>query len=105
MRHTICVDFDGTLELAKGEPNEPLIQFINQQSARIFIWSSRDWIYYDYIEDWLNRHQVKYDNIILGKPLADLYIDDRSVSWERHFLDMAVEGSAHLTKVEMNAVS
>jgi len=82
MKHTICVDFDGTLELANGQPNQPLIDWMNSQGCRFFIWSSRDWIYYDYIEDWLNRHGVPCHNIILGKPLADLYIDDRASHWQ-----------------------
>jgi hypothetical protein len=26
--------------------------------------------------DWLDRHQVEYDEIYFGKPYADIYIDD-----------------------------
>ena len=34
--------------------------------------------------DWLDRHQVEYDEIYFGKPYADIYIDDlakRFTSW------------------------
>lgn len=27
--------------------------------------------------EWLSKHNVKYDNIIFGKPLADIYVDDK----------------------------
>lgn len=29
--------------------------------------------------DWLDRHEVQYDEIFFGKPNADVYIDDRAV--------------------------
>jgi capsule biosynthesis phosphatase len=29
--------------------------------------------------DWLDRHDVEYDEIFFGKPNADVYIDDRAV--------------------------
>lgn len=33
-------------------------------------------------EDWLERHNVPYDSLVFGKPFADAYIDDKSVSLE-----------------------
>jgi len=30
--------------------------------------------------EWLDRHQVAYDEIIFGKPLADLYVDEKGMS-------------------------
>lgn len=33
-------------------------------------------------EDWLKRHGVPYDTLVFGKPFADAYIDDKSVSLE-----------------------
>lgn len=35
--------------------------------------------------DWLEKHNVPYDEICFGKPYADIYIDDKSIqhhSWE-----------------------
>ncbi|MBX3083447.1 MAG: capsular biosynthesis protein [Anaerolineae bacterium] len=29
--------------------------------------------------DWLEQHQIEYDEIYFGKPNADVYIDDRAV--------------------------
>lgn len=31
------------------------------------------------LEEWLKRHNVPYDEIIFGKPLADVYVDDKAV--------------------------
>jgi capsule biosynthesis phosphatase len=39
--------------------------------------------------DWLERHGIEYDEILFGKPYADLYVDDnafRFTSW-RKFLE------------------
>lgn len=32
------------------------------------------------IEDWLEKHNVPYDRLIFGKPLGDLYVDDKGIS-------------------------
>lgn len=82
MRKTIVCDYDGVLELKDGKPNKKLINFLNKSKCRIIIWSSRDWVYYDYIEYNLKKWKLKYDLIVCGKPLADIYIDDRVVKWE-----------------------
>ena len=30
--------------------------------------------------DWLSRYKVKYHQLIFGKPLADLYVDDKAMN-------------------------
>ncbi len=43
--------------------------------------------------DWLEKHNIEYDEIYFGKPNADVYIDDRALrfeNWEninRHLLE------------------
>jgi capsule biosynthesis phosphatase len=32
--------------------------------------------------DWLEKHQVPYDELYFGKPNADIYIDDRAIRFE-----------------------
>lgn len=34
------------------------------------------------VEEWLAKHGVKVDEIIFGKPLADLYVDDKAMTAE-----------------------
>ncbi len=41
--------------------------------------------------DWLEKHQVEYDEIFFGKPHAEIYIDDlakRFTSWESILKDI-----------------
>jgi hypothetical protein len=33
-------------------------------------------------KSWLKKHKVVYDHIQFGKPVADLYIDDRAMRFE-----------------------
>ncbi len=85
MRKTIVVDYDGTLELGEGMMNQALIGKLNDQSRagyRIIVSTSRDWLYLDYIEFHLDQAGLEYDQVHCGKPLADVYIDDKSMSWE-----------------------
>lgn len=34
----------------------------------------------DILESWLSKHNVLYDELIFGKPLADLYVDDKAMN-------------------------
>lgn len=34
----------------------------------------------DILVNWLKEHNVKYDEIIFGKPLGDVYVDDKGIS-------------------------
>lgn len=34
----------------------------------------------DILVTWLNDHNVKYDELIFGKPLGDVYVDDKGIS-------------------------
>lgn len=34
----------------------------------------------DVLENWLSKYDVHYDEIIFGKPIADLYIDDKAMN-------------------------
>ena len=79
MKHTIAVDYDGTLELNNGKPNLELIKWLMTQDSRIMVYTSRDWLYYEYIKHNLEMWKVPFDGIICGKLLADIYIDDRAV--------------------------
>ena len=36
--------------------------------------------YYDVTKRWMDKHGVKYDAIIFGKPNADYYVDDKNMS-------------------------
>lgn len=50
---------------------------LKEQQHTITIYSSRFTEDHDVTTAWLCRHGIPFDNLILGKPRGDLYIDDR----------------------------
>ena len=89
---TAIVDLDGTLAEALWEPGQtksfigdPIDHGINQvnnlrvEGYRIVIFTSRSWQDYNMIISWLTEHEVPFDQVICGKPLGSVYIDDRGI--------------------------
>ena len=92
MAKTLCFDLDGVLctntfgDYESAEPFEWAIARVNALSSaghRILILTARgsatgiDWA--DKTRAQLDRWGVHYDEVVLGKPSADVYIDDRAV--------------------------
>ncbi len=51
----------------------------------LIIYSARTWAEYELTIDWLKRNKIPFDQLILGKPQGDYWIDDRAIrynSWE-----------------------
>ena len=101
----ICIDLDGTIcSLRKqGESYAdvlPLpgakkqIDALKQQGHTIIIHTARNMQTQGHnvgkvlknvgkiTLEWLDRHEIKYDEIYFGKPNADITIDDRCVRFE-----------------------
>ncbi len=86
---TIIVDLDGvlcteerTFERALARPIEGAresITALRNQGHTVVIYSARSWSEQRLTQDWLERHGFQYDGLILGKPVYDLWIDDRAV--------------------------
>lgn len=96
----IILDFDDTLafhqnrDWANSKPNSKLIEKTNalyDQGWQIDIFTARGSIscssrqeamekYKPGMEEWLNRHGVKYHSISFDKPLAAYYVDDKGMS-------------------------
>lgn len=85
---TIAVDFDGVIR--SWTTNEPLpgardaLSRLREAGHRILIHSCND---RHFIADWLLNHDIRHDGIWAnpGKPVADLYVDDRGyqfTNWE-----------------------
>lgn len=92
---TYCFDIDGTLctnTWGEYEKAQPIAQLISQVNAlhdaghRIILFTARgtttgiDWR--SLTEAQMVTWGVKYHQLILGKPQADFYIDDRGMSLE-----------------------
>ena len=87
---TICTNTDGDYEHAV--PFKEIIERINglyDLGHRIIFFTGRgsstgiDW--QDFTKKQLKDWQVKYHELIMGKPYADLYIDDRGIRAEEFF--------------------
>lgn len=94
----IVVDIDQTLiytNIVRGEYvatgiNNDLIDRLNNLSAEghdIIVCTGRSWKHYDATIRQLDNIHLSYDNLIMGKPPADYYIDDKGITAE-NFLEL-----------------
>ena len=85
----LIIDLDGTIcseekqfsrALAKPLLNSvETINSLKDQGHTIIIYSSRTWAEYEVTEAWLKENGYKYDQLVLGKPQGDFWIDDRAI--------------------------
>jgi len=117
-RLTIAVDLDGTIadtDWSKPIPESfleakplPLAKESMDEladMATIIIYTGRDPRYFELTANWLKRYEIPYDELILGKPEADMYIDDLAVSFENNWRDVVGVATAagelfHEEKIE-----
>lgn len=50
---------------------------------------------------WLEDHDIEYDEIWFGKPNADIYIDDRGYRFEGNWPDISIEQLSELAMPEI----
>ena len=81
-------DLDGTiLETAVRtydviEPNEDMIRTINNlydKENEIIIHTARHWNNLQRTIEQLRTHNVRYTTLVMGKPVADYYVDDKAM--------------------------
>jgi len=95
-KKTFCFDIDGVLTneaegfgvevFDKKTPNKEIIDIINalyKKGHEIILHTSRFWCDREVTIIWLVRHGVKYHELIMRKPLADYYIDDKNLTIEQ----------------------
>lgn len=91
----IIIDLDGTIcteektySRSLAKPIEGAIDNINKlydEGNIIIIYSSRSWMEFEMTNHWLKTNGVKYHQLVLGKPIGDVWIDDRAIrfdNWE-----------------------
>ena len=92
---SIAIDIDGTLCPNSMDPSEyatlelfpgakETISTLSRLGVRIIIWTSRSEGWRAITEYWLKDKGIPFNELFMGKPSAQLYIDDRSfkfVSW------------------------
>jgi len=87
----IIIDIDGTIcdevptfqkSMAKAKPNA--VKNINKlyKYNTIVLYTARSWAEYKMTESWLKTNKIKYNLLICGKPIYDIWIDDRAIQFE-----------------------
>lgn len=85
----IAIDLDGTIgeekrtferALAKPLPGAlDCLARLKAEGHRIIIYTARSWSEYELTKHWLETHNAAHDELIMGKPVVDMFIDDRAV--------------------------
>ena len=91
----IVIDLDGTIcteekqfsrSLAKVNPGaKKALNLLKKRGFTLIIYSARTWAEYELTIDWLNKNKIPFDQLILGKPQGNYWVDDRAIkykSWE-----------------------
>ena len=92
----IGIDIDGVLCSEERTFERPLaiiqegakdfLLTLKQRGDVVILWTGRGWEQYKVTLDWLERHGIPFDQLIMGKPIFDFFIDDRAirhVTWEQ----------------------
>lgn len=87
----VVIDIDGTIcdelptfEKSMAKPKSGAIECINKlydKGAFIIFYTARGWAEFKMTENWLKSHGFRYHTLICGKPVYDLWIDDRAIQF------------------------
>jgi hypothetical protein len=69
--HSLVKPFSGAKETING---------LYSEGHTIIIYTARHWAEYNLTEDWLIRNGFKFHRLIMGKPVGDIWIDDRAIN-------------------------
>ena len=85
---TLAVDIDGTICTEERTFERPLatplpgaaeaLRQLKANGNTVILWTGRGWEQYKVTKKWLDDHGMSYDQILMGKPIVDLIIDDRA---------------------------
>lgn len=91
----IIIDMDGTIcseermySRCLAKPKEGAVDAVNSlydTGNTIIIYTARTWVEYEMTVDWLQRYDVKYHQLFMGKPVGDVWIDDRAIQFENNW--------------------
>lgn len=94
----IIIDLDGTIchemrqfSRSLAEPWPCAVETVNKlydAGNIIIIYSARTWAEYEMTVDWLKRYGVKYHQLLMGKPIGDVWIDDRAITCDNNWKEI-----------------
>jgi uncharacterized HAD superfamily protein len=97
----IVIDLDGTIleektraEKVNTSPLPGAVDAINklyEMGHKIIIYSARAEDDLELTSKQLNKYGIKYNRLVLGKPVGDIFIDDRAFvfrDWRRNWPDL-----------------
>jgi len=84
----IVIDIDGIIALGGAPfkncyPVYPIIgkiKYLKNRGHKIILFTSRRESDREITKSWLKKHEVRYDKLMMGKPLGDVYLDDRNIN-------------------------
>ena len=86
---TIMVDLDGVLCTEEAFLERPLakplagaraaLERLRAAGYTVVVYTARGWGEFRVAKQWLDEHGFVYDGLHMGKPVADIWIDDRVV--------------------------
>lgn len=92
----IVIDIDGTIcdempvfEKSISLPKKGSVNFIKKlfnEKYFIILYTSRGWNEYNITKYWLDKYDIKYHILLCGKPIYDIWIDDKAInfySWDK----------------------
>ena len=97
----IIIDIDGTIcteektySRSLAKPLRDAVSSVNalyDKGHTIIFYTARTWMEFEMTTDWLNKNGFKYHQLVMGKPIGDIWIDDRALpftNWEEVVLKL-----------------
>lgn len=94
----IIIDIDGTIcseertfSRSLATPKENAVESVNKlydNGHTIILYTARTWVEYEMTVDWLKRYNVKYHQLFMGKPIGDVWIDDRAIQFKDNWAEI-----------------
>ncbi len=86
---TIMIDLDGVICTEERTFERPLakpldgareaVERLRAAGHTVIVYTARTWSEYKVTKKWLDDHGFQFDGLHMGKPVADVWIDDRAV--------------------------
>lgn len=91
MDGTICTE-ERMFSRSLAKPLPGAIENINKlynEGHTIVIYTARTWMEFEMTSEWLKNNGVLYHQLMMGKPIGDLWIDDRALNFNNNWDQIA----------------